>query len=89
MSWFDIVLLSALIVLSFSIILVFVRIVIGPSLPDRVISFDLIGTIMIGMIAIYSMSTGVHAYMDAAIILSLVLFLGSVAFAYYMKKDHK
>jgi multicomponent Na+:H+ antiporter subunit F len=57
-------------------------------LPDRVISFDLIGTITIGMIAIYSIITGVESYMDAAIILSLVMFLGAIAFAYYMKKKH-
>lgn len=88
MSWYEIVLLIALILLSFSIVLVFIRIVLGPSLPDRVISFDLIGTITIGMIAIYSIITGVESYMDAAIILSLVMFLGAIAFAYYMKKKH-
>lgn len=88
MSWYEIVLMIALILLSFSIVLVFIRIVIGPSLPDRVISFDLIGTITIGMIAIYSITTGVESYMDAAIILSLVMFLGAIAFAYYMKKKH-
>lgn len=88
-NWFEIVLLIALILLSFSIVLVFIRIVLGPSLPDRVISFDLIGTITIGMIAIYSIITGVESYMDAAIIISLVLFLGAIAFAYYMKKNHK
>jgi multicomponent Na+:H+ antiporter subunit F len=88
MSWFEIVLMIALILLSFSIVLVFIRIVLGPTLPDRVISFDLIGTITIGMIAIYSITTGVESYMDAAIILSLVMFLGAIAFAYYMKKKH-
>lgn len=87
-NWFEIVLMIALILLSFSIVLVFIRIVLGPSLPDRVISFDLIGTITIGMIAIYSIITGVESYMDAAIILSLVMFLGAIAFAYYMKKKH-
>ncbi|TVQ43433.1 MAG: cation:proton antiporter [Saprospirales bacterium] len=89
MSWFYIVMLVSLIVLSISGILVFVRIIIGPSLPDRVIAFDLIGTITIGMIAIYSLTTGVESYLDAAIILSLILFLGAVAFAYYMRKSHK
>lgn len=88
MSWFEVVLMVALTLLSFSIVLVFIRIVLGPSLPDRVISFDLVGTITIGMIAIYSIITGVESYMDAAIILSLVMFLGAIAFAYYMSKKH-
>lgn len=89
MSWFELVMLLSLIILSISGVLVFVRIIIGPSLPDRVIAFDLIGTIMIGMIAIYSLTTGVESYLDAAIILSMILFLGAVAFAYYMRKSHK
>lgn len=89
MSWYEITLLLALILLSFSAVLVFVRLVIGPSLPDRVIAFDLVGTITIGMIAIYSLTTGVESYLDVAIILSLILFLGAVAFAYYMRKSHK
>ncbi len=89
MSWFEIVLLFALIMLSFSGAIVFVRIIVGPSLPDRVIAFDLIGSITIGMIALYSLTTGVESYLDAAIILSLILFLGAVAFAYYMRKSHK
>jgi multicomponent Na+:H+ antiporter subunit F len=89
MSWYDLILMIALILLSFSIVLVFIRIVLGPTLPDRVISFDLIGTITIGMIAIYSITTGVESYMDAAIILSLVMFLGAIAFAYYLKKKRK
>lgn len=89
MSWYDLILMIALILLSFSIVLVFIRIVLGPTLPDRVISFDLIGTITIGMIALYSITTGVESYMDAAIILSLVMFLGAIAFAYYLKKKKK
>ncbi len=89
MNWFEITMLFSLITLSISGILVFVRIIIGPSLPDRVIAFDLIGTITIGMIAIYSLTTGVESYLDAAIILSLILFLGAVAFAYHMRKSHK
>ena len=89
MTWYYIVLLVSLILLSFAGVLVFIRIIVGPSLPDRVIAFDLIGTITIGMIAIYSLITGVTSYLDAAIILSLILFLGAVAFAYYMKRSHK
>lgn len=87
-SWFETILMIALVLLSVSVIIVFIRIIIGPSLPDRVISFDLVGTITIGMISIYSINTGVESYMDAAIILSLVMFLGAIAFAYYMRKKH-
>jgi multicomponent Na+:H+ antiporter subunit F len=89
MNWFELLMLICLIILSISGVLVFIRIIIGPSLPDRVIAFDLIGTITIGMIAIYSLTTGVESYLDAAIILSLILFLGAVAFAYYMRKSHQ
>jgi multicomponent Na+:H+ antiporter subunit F len=89
MTYFDSVIIFSLILLSFSIALILIRLIKGPSLPDRVISFDLIGTIIIGMIALYSLTTGVKAYMIVAVILSLIMFLGAVAFAYYMKNKRK
>ncbi len=89
MNIFETAILISLVILSFSISLIIIRLVKGPSLPDRVISFDLIGTIVIGMIALYSLITGVKSYMIVAVILSLIMFLGAVAFAYYMRNKRK
>lgn len=73
-------------VLILAVIIVFIRLVKGPELPDRVVSLDLMTNIGIGIIATYAMATGERALIDVAIILALISFLGTVAFAYYIER---
>lgn len=67
----------------------FVRLVRGPTLPDRVVALDLMATLIIAISAAYSVVTDQPAYLDAAIVLALITFLGTVAFAYYLNRDVK
>jgi multicomponent Na+:H+ antiporter subunit F len=76
-------------ILSLSGVLVFVRFVLGPSLSDRVIALDLLITIGIGIIAIYSVVNNMPTFLDIAMILALIAFLGTVAFSYYLEKRDK
>ncbi|MCK9519962.1 MAG: monovalent cation/H+ antiporter complex subunit F [Dehalococcoidia bacterium] len=64
----------------------FARLVIGPSLPDRVIALDLITVIVVGFIAAYSIDVGRSALLDAALVVALVTFLGTIAFAQYVER---
>lgn len=75
--------------LSLASVLVFVRFLIGPSLSDRVIALDLLITIGIGIIAIYSVVNNRPTFLDIAMILALIAFLGTVAFSYYLEKRKK
>jgi multicomponent Na+:H+ antiporter subunit F len=72
--------------LGLAIVLVFIRLVRGPSLPDRVVAFELLASLGIGLIAVYAIVTNQPAFLDVAVILALVSFLGTVAFAYYMER---
>jgi multicomponent Na+:H+ antiporter subunit F len=76
-------------VLSLSVLLVFVRFVKGPGIVDRVVALDLLITIGIGIIAVYSVLTGQSTFLDIAMILALIAFLGTVAFSYYLEKREK
>lgn len=76
-------------ILSVSAVLVFVRFLLGPSLPDRVIALDLLITIGIGIISVYSIVTNQPTFLDIAMILALIAFLGTVAFSYYLEKRKK
>lgn len=73
-------------VLLLAVALTFIRLVRGPSLPDRVVALDLITTLGIGIIAAYSMTTDQTTFLDVAIVVSLISFLGTIAFAYYVQK---
>lgn len=70
-------------------ILAIVRLIKGPTLPDRVTAFDLFAAIVISMIAIYSVISGNTAFLDVAILLSLITFLGSMSFAYFLFRSTK
>lgn len=83
-TYFDYVILP---ILAISVMLVFIRLFRGPAVVDRVIALDLIITIGIGIITVYSIRTDQMVLLDVAIILALIAFLGTVAFAYYIEKQ--
>ena len=67
-------------------ILAFFRLIRGPSLPDRVVALDLIGVLAVGFIAVYDIATEQPILLDAATVVALVAFLGTVAFARYVER---
>lgn len=69
-----------------ALFLAFFRLVRGPSLPDRVVALDLIAVINVGIIAVYAIDTDQSVLLDAAIVVGLITFLGTVAFAQYMER---
>ncbi len=75
--------------LSLSLILVFIRLYKGPHVVDRVIALDLVITIGIGLITAYSIATEDYIFLDVAMILALIAFLGTIAFSYYLEKKGK
>jgi multicomponent Na+:H+ antiporter subunit F len=74
------------ILMSIAFILAFIRLIIGPRLPDRVVALDLVAYLMLGFIAAYSIRYNQTGFLDVAIILALISFLGTVAFAYYIER---
>lgn len=86
MSLPDLILFVVLPVLSLAIALAFIRLVRGPTLPDRVIALDLIGTLGMGMISVYAIARNLPVLLDVAIVLALLSFLGTVAFARYLER---
>lgn len=72
--------------LALAIVLTVIRLLRGPSLPDRVLALDLLTTLGIGVIATYAIATDQPAFLDVAIASALVSFLGTVAFAYYIER---
>lgn len=76
-------------VLAICTIIIFVRFLMGPTLSDRVVALDLLLTTGIGIIAVYSIHTDQPTFLDIAMILALIAFLGTVAFSYYLEKREK
>lgn len=74
----------ALLLLSAGLLATVIRIIRGPTLPDRIVGLDMLVAIAIGLIAAVAIRTGVDLYVDIAIALGLVGFLATVAFARFV-----
>ena len=70
--------------LALAVLLAFARLVHGPSLPDRVVAMDLLAALGIAMIVVYAIATDQAVFLDVALVLALISFLGTVAFAFYI-----
>jgi multicomponent Na+:H+ antiporter subunit F len=61
----------------------------GPTIADRVVALDLLITIGITIISIYSIVYDQSTFLDIAMILGLIAFLSTVAFSYYLELSTK
>ena len=89
MSLINIILTVVIVVLAASAILVLYRFIKGPTLPDRVTAIDLITTMVIAIIVVFSILWDSPNFFDVAIVLSLISFLGSISYAFYLTKRNK
>ena len=69
-----------------AIILSFIRIILGPLTPDRVIALEMISVFVVGIILLYAMESNQWILLDIAMIVALISFLGAVAFAFFIEK---
>jgi multicomponent Na+:H+ antiporter subunit F len=74
----------SLLMLVGAFLLIIVRIVRGPTLPDRILALDMLVAVGIGFIAVIGVKTGFFLYIDVAIALGLIGFLATVAFSRYV-----
>jgi multicomponent Na+:H+ antiporter subunit F len=79
--------LIALLMLAGAVILAFARLVRGPSLPDRVVALDLISVLAAGIAATYAIAAETAVFLDVAIVLALISFVGTVAFARFLERQ--
>jgi multicomponent Na+:H+ antiporter subunit F len=73
-------------ILGLALLIAFVRLVKGPTLPDRIVAMDLFGALVVGLIVVLAGWSGVRATLDAAIVIALIGFLGTVAYATYVER---
>lgn len=77
---------AALGLLGGSLLLVLIRLVRGPDLANRVVALDLLSVLGVGIAAAAAVVSGDAVYLDVALMLSLVAFVSTVAFARYAEQ---
>ena len=83
--------LSAMLLLSLGILSLAVlgclyRLLQGPSVSDRIAALDTIGILLLSMIAVISMLLKSLAYIDIILVIGILTFIGTTAFARYLER---
>ncbi|NJN96393.1 MAG: cation:proton antiporter [Anaerolineales bacterium] len=89
MTWSVLIILLVSLLLLGALGLALIRLLRGPSLPDRVVALDLISAIGVSLVAAYAMAMDQPVFLDVTVVLALISFLGTVAFAYYLERRTK
>lgn len=74
-----------LVMLALACLLTLWRVVRGPTLPDRVVALDLLGVTIVGIAVASSAMAGSRYFLDVAIVIALISFVGTVAYARYVE----
>lgn len=77
---------AALALVGVAVLLAFVRLVRGPDLANRVVAVDLLSALGVGIAGVAAVASDDAVYLDVALVLALIAFLGTVGFARYAEK---
>lgn len=68
-------------IILFSSILVLLRVIFGPSAADRIVAVDILGVLIIGMLALFGLHHEESFFMDIGLIWALLSFVATLGFA--------
>lgn len=71
-------------ILALCIVMAAYRVIKGPSQPDRVIALDVIGVNIVALIVVLGIKSGSRLYVDVALVIALLAFVGMVALAKHL-----
>ena len=60
------------------------RLLIGPTAPDRILALDTLAVTAIAMLVLFGIQQGSALYFEAAILIALMGFVGTVALCKYL-----
>ncbi len=84
----DIVLYTAFAFLMTAMIISLIRLIKGPTVSDRIAAMDLIASIIVGIVLVYSVMVQNAIYFDVPVIISLISFIGTIAVSTYLKQKN-
>ncbi len=79
----------AFVLVMVAVLLAMVRLIKGPSLPDRVVALDTMTVLIVAFCGLYALDTGTAAFLDVAVVLALIGFLATVALARFVERKVK
>ena len=68
-----------------SVVMAIIRVIKGPTAPDRIVGLDTINTIIIVSMVIFGLAAGSVIYIDVAIIYALLSYISTLFIAKYLE----
>lgn len=82
----EVMLKVSLVLFAIAIAIALLRIILGPSMPDRVLALDVIGVNLISAIAVVSILLKTTAFLEAILILGILSFIGTIAYSKFIER---
>ena len=76
----------ALVLFAIAIGIAVLRIILGPSMPDRVLALDVIGVNLISSIAVTSVMLNTKAFLEVILILGILSYIGTIAYSKFVER---
>ncbi|ASE37890.1 MULTISPECIES: Na+/H+ antiporter Mnh1 subunit F [Staphylococcus] len=83
---YKVIIIIALVIVVLSMLAMLIRVILGPSLADRVVAIDAVGLQLMAVVALFSMLIGVQYMVVVILLIGILAFLGTAVFAKYMDK---
>jgi multicomponent Na+:H+ antiporter subunit F len=83
----QLLILGSFSILLAALVLALIRLIRGPETCNMILALDLIASIIMAYILLYSVLSNKIIYVDIAIVISLISFMGTVAISLYLKGD--
>ncbi len=77
--------LISMIILLISILIAAIRLILGPTVPDRVVGLDTINTLVIVLMILFGAYYREIIYIDVAIVYALLSFVTTILIAKYLE----
>lgn len=74
------------IILVFLIFICLIRVILGPTVPDRVVALDVINTLTTAILVMLGIAFEEIIYIDVAIVYALLSFTSTIYFSKYLEK---
>lgn len=82
----EIVIKIALVGFSVSSFFLLIRVIKGPSIPDRIVALDAMGINLAAITALTSMMLHTKAYLDVILLFGILSFIGTISFSKFLQK---
>jgi multicomponent Na+:H+ antiporter subunit F len=76
----------ALGLVALAMLVALIRLVLGPTLPDRVVALDVVASLAVGAIAALAVAFDKPDLLQPALVVALIAFVGTVAFARHLER---